>query len=116
MEKKGATALLGDLDSLRRGASEADAVVHLATAGTRLHATAEEPVTTRTIAEAIGRTPGLPVESIAAEDAGKHFGFVGDFFAMSVAASSARTRESLSWEPTGPTLVEDIESGTYGTV
>ncbi|HWO65643.1 MAG TPA: 3-beta hydroxysteroid dehydrogenase, partial [Umezawaea sp.] len=86
-----------------------------APAGTRLHACAEESVTTRTIAEAIGRTLGLPVESIAAEDAGKHFGFVGDFFAMSMAASSALTREGLSWEPTGPTLVEDIESGAYVT-
>ena len=86
-----------------------------ASAGARLHASAEESITTRTIAEAIGRVLGLPVESIAAEDAGKHFGFVGDFFAMSMVASSALTRETLSWKPTGPTLVEDIESGAYGT-
>jgi hypothetical protein len=28
-------------------------------------------------------------------------------------ASSAITRELLGWEPTGPTLVEDIEAGAY---
>jgi len=86
-----------------------------APAGTRLHASAEESITTRTIAEAIGRVLGVPVVSVAAEDAGEHFGFVGDFFAMSMVASSALTREGLSWKPTGPTLVEDIESGAYGT-
>lgn len=47
--------------------------------------------------------------------AGKHLGFVGDFSAMSMAASSALTRESLSWEPTGPTLAEDVGSGACGT-
>ncbi len=28
-------------------------------------------------------------------------------------ASSAITRELLGWEPAGPTLIEDIETGAY---
>jgi nucleoside-diphosphate-sugar epimerase len=73
----------------------------------------EEAVPTRTIAEAIGRALDLPVASIAPADAADHFGVVAGFFATTLTASSARTRAALSWEPTGPTLVEDIDAGAY---
>jgi hypothetical protein len=53
------------------------------------------------------------VKSVAAEDADDHFGFVAGFFAMTMTASSERTRALLGWTPTGPTLVEDIEAGAY---
>jgi hypothetical protein len=33
---------------------------------------------------------------------------------MDAVASSAITRERLGWEPTGPTLLEDIAAGAYG--
>ncbi|MEV1170806.1 SDR family oxidoreductase [Nonomuraea sp. NPDC049784] len=85
-----------------------------APAGSRLHAVAEEAVSTRQIAEAIGHTLGLPVESVAPENAGEHFGFVGRFFGMDMSASSAYTRDLLSWIPAGSTLIEDIRSGAYG--
>jgi nucleoside-diphosphate-sugar epimerase len=84
-----------------------------APAGSRLHAVAEEAVSTREIAEAVGRASGLPVVPVAPEDAAGHFGFVGRFFGMDMSASSTRTRELLGWTPTGPTLVEDIEAGAY---
>ena len=48
-----------------------------APAGAVLHATAEEGVPARTIAEAIGRGLGLPVESVPAERAVEHFGWIG---------------------------------------
>lgn len=51
--------------------------------------------------------------SVAPEDAVEHFGFIGAFFAMDLSASSERTRARFGWEPTGPTLVEDIEAGAY---
>ncbi|MFK8843850.1 SDR family oxidoreductase [Streptomyces sp. Ac-502] len=86
-----------------------------APAGARLHAVAEEAVTTKAIAEAIGRSLGLPVVSIDPADADAHFGFVGGFFARTMTASSELTRAMLSWFPTGPTLVEDIEAGAYVT-
>ncbi|OLT05533.1 3-beta hydroxysteroid dehydrogenase [Pseudonocardia sp. CNS-004] len=85
-----------------------------APAGSRLHAVAEEAVSTREIAEAIGHALGLPVESIAPERAAEHFGIVGSFFGLDMSASSARTRELVGWTPTGPTLIEDILAGAYG--
>lgn len=86
-----------------------------APAGVRLHATAEEGVPTREIAEAVGQALDLPVTSIDPDDAVEHFGWIGRWFGMDGAASSVRTREWLGWEPTGPTLVEDIAAGAYTT-
>jgi nucleoside-diphosphate-sugar epimerase len=77
-----------------------------------LHATAEEGVTTKAIAEAIGAQLGVPVESIP-EDRAAHFSFLVGFFGMDAPASSDVTRELLGWDPTGPTLIEDINAGRY---
>jgi nucleoside-diphosphate-sugar epimerase len=84
-----------------------------APAGARLHAVAEEGVLTRDIAEAIGRAYGLPVTSIAPDDVQGHFGFIGTFFAMDLAAASTKTRQLLGWAPAGPTLIHDIGAGGY---
>jgi nucleoside-diphosphate-sugar epimerase len=84
-----------------------------APAGARLHAVAEEGIPSRDIAEAIGRAFGLPVTSIAPEDVQDHFGFIATFFAMDLAATSAKTRELLGWAPAGPTLAEDLDAGAY---
>ncbi len=81
--------------------------------GSLLHVAAEEAVTTREIAEAVGRSLGIPVASIDPEKAAEHFGFVGRFFGLDMSASSALTRELLEWTPSGPTLTEDIEAGIY---
>lgn len=85
-----------------------------APAGSRLHAVAEEGIATRQIAEAIGRTLRLPVRSVDPDDLGDHFGWIGGFFAMELTATSTRTRELLSWVPSGPTLLQDLDAGAYG--
>ena len=84
-----------------------------APAGTRLHAVAEEGITTRDIATAIGQAFGLPVTSIDPDDVPGHFGWIGTFFGMDLAATSTATRELLGWVPAGPTLVEDLDAGAY---
>jgi nucleoside-diphosphate-sugar epimerase len=84
-----------------------------APAGARLHAVAEEGVPTRDIAEAIGRALGLPAASIAPDDVPGHFGWIGTFFGMDLAATSTATRELLGWAPAGPTLIEDLAGGAY---
>jgi len=84
-----------------------------APAGARLHAVAEDGIPTRDIAEAIGRAFGLPVTSIAPDDAQDHFGWIGTFFGMDLAATSTVTRELLGWVPEGPTLIEDLDAGAY---
>jgi nucleoside-diphosphate-sugar epimerase len=84
-----------------------------APAGSRLHAVAEVSVPTKVIAEAIGEGLHLPVESVSPDSAQEHFGFIGMFWAMDLAATSTATRELLGWAPTGPTLLEDIAAGAY---
>lgn len=84
-----------------------------APASSILHGVAESSVSSKAIAEVIGRGLGLPVVSVAPEDAQSHFGFIGAFFAMDLSSSSAITQELLGWTPTGPTLLEDIEAGAY---
>ncbi|WP_019928938.1 SDR family oxidoreductase [Nocardia sp. BMG111209] len=84
-----------------------------APAGARLHAVAEEGVSTREIAEAIGRALDLPVAAVAPEDVAGHFGWIGAFFAADLTASSTATRELLGWTPTGPALLDDIAAGAY---
>jgi len=97
--------------------SDAAQVIRLglekAPAGTILHAISEEGIPTREIAEAIGRGLGLPVTSIAPEDAPEHFGWIGGFFAMDAPTSSALTQKLLGWTPSGPTLLQDFDSGAY---
>jgi nucleoside-diphosphate-sugar epimerase len=87
--------------------------IEQAPAGSILHVVAEEVISTRAIAEAIGHALGLPVTSVAQEDADAHFGFIGRFFGSTMTASSDRTRAMLDWAPSGPTLLEDIGNGAY---
>ncbi|GIG21345.1 oxidoreductase [Cellulomonas chitinilytica] len=84
-----------------------------ADAGSVVHGVAEEGVPSRAIAEAIGRGLGVPVTSVAPEDAVEHFGWIGRFFSLDVAATSDLTRAQLGWEPTGPTLLQDLAAGHY---
>jgi nucleoside-diphosphate-sugar epimerase len=82
-------------------------------AGSRVHAVGEEGLASRDIAGAIGGFLGVPTVSVAREDVDGHFGWIGRFFGLDITASSAATRESLRWTPTGPTLFDDIAAGAY---
>jgi len=55
----------------------------------------------------------VPVASIAPDDAFGHFGWVSMFFAMDIPAQSTITQELLGWAPTGPTLIDDVDGGSY---
>ena len=77
--------------------------------GARYHAVAEEGVTQRAMAEAIGRRLGLPVKSIPPEDAQAHFGWLAEFAARDLPASSEQTRQKLGWRPIGPAMIADLE-------
>jgi nucleoside-diphosphate-sugar epimerase len=84
-----------------------------ATPGARYHATAEESVTVKAIAEALGKQLNIPVVSIAPEAAAEHFGWFAHMAAIDCPASSAWTQEQLNWHPTHSTLLTDIENGVY---
>ena len=83
--------------------------VEQAPAGSVLHATGDEGVPVRDIAEVIGRHLNLPTASVPAED----LGFLGHVLAVDQPASSALTRELLGWQPVHPGLIEDLDKGHY---
>lgn len=96
---------------------DAAALVRLAVessaGGPVVHAVAEQGITTRDIAIAIGRSVGVAAESIPATDAAGHFGWIAGFFAMDAAVSNALTRERTGWNPEHATLLADIGAGSY---
>ncbi|MCM2474274.1 SDR family oxidoreductase [Rhizobium sp. CG5] len=81
--------------------------------GARYHAVGEEGVTTREIAEALGRGLKLPVVSLSQEKAADHFGWMSMFAALDFPASSAKTRRILGWNPVGPGLIADLDAMDY---
>lgn len=87
--------------------------VEKAPAGSTLHAVGEEGVELGAVAEVIGRHLGVPTESVPADQAVEHFGFIGNLLAVDIPASSAITRELTGWQPTHPGLLEDLEQDFY---
>jgi nucleoside-diphosphate-sugar epimerase len=79
----------------------------------RYHAVGEEGVTTRHIAEALGRGLNLPVVSVDRDKAAEHFGWMAIFAGLDFPASSAKTRLVLGWNPTGPGLTADLDAMDY---
>jgi nucleoside-diphosphate-sugar epimerase len=82
-------------------------------AGSRYHAVAEEGVSTREIAEVVGRGLKLPVVSLSPEEAPAHFGWLAMFAGFDMPASSAQTEHRLGWHPTGPGLIADLKQMRY---
>jgi nucleoside-diphosphate-sugar epimerase len=80
-----------------------------APAGSRLHAVAEEGITLRDTAAAIGRTVGVPVATVSSQDAERHFGFLSGFVGLDNPVSSRITRDTLGWAPTRPGLIADLD-------
>jgi nucleoside-diphosphate-sugar epimerase len=87
--------------------------VEAAPAGSVLHAVADQGVAFREIAEVMARHLGIPTASVAPADAGEHFGHLGHFVALDSPASSAITEKLIGWEPSGPSLLEDLEQDHY---
>jgi nucleoside-diphosphate-sugar epimerase len=114
---KGVSAYIGDGSNRWPAVHRLDAArlyrlaLEQGPAGSVFHAVADEGVPTREIAEVIGRHLNVPAVSIAPEDAGEHFGWIGAFFAVDAPASSALTQERLGWQPTHPGLIADLEEG-----
>lgn len=111
---KGVSAYIGEGNNRWPAVHRFDAarlyrlVLEHGTAGARYHAIGEQGVATREIAEVIGKGLGVPVVSLAAEEALEHFGFLARFFGADCPASSAQTREQLGWQPAGQGLIEDL--------
>jgi nucleoside-diphosphate-sugar epimerase len=117
--EKGAFGYVGDGANVWPAVHRSDAarVFHLALehapAHAVYHAVGEQGVPTRSIAEAIGRHVNVPVDSVDPEDAMAYFGWIGAIWSLDAPSSNGLTREWLGWEPTGPTLLEDLDAGHY---
>lgn len=120
--QKGVSAYIGD-GTTRWAAVHVRDAAHLyrlalekGQAGARYHAIAEEGVSSREIAEAIGWGLKMPVTSIPPQQAEEHFGWLARFAALDLQGSSAITREQLDWNPGGPSLLTDLENLHYSQV
>lgn len=117
--EKGVSAYVGD-GSNRWPAAHVNDVARLyrlalekREAGARYHAVAEEGVAVKDIAEVIGRGLKVPVVAMSPEEAAGHFGWLAMFAGLDLPASSAQTRQRLGWQPTGPSLLTDLEQMRY---
>jgi nucleoside-diphosphate-sugar epimerase len=80
-----------------------------APAGSVLHAVGEEGVPMRQVADVIAAKTGLPAAAVDPEQ----LGVFGALLGGDQPASAITTRQLVSWEPSGPTLLEDLEAGYY---
>ena len=83
--------------------------VESAPAGSVLHAVGDVGLPLREIAEALGRSLGLPAGPV---DAGS-LGFLGGLASIDQPATAALTHSVLGWEPRHPGLIADIDAGFY---
>ena len=117
--QKGVSAYVGDGTNRWPAVHRSDAArlarlaVESAPAGSVLHAVGDEGVPFRQIAEALGRHLGVPTASMAPNEAVDHFGPLGHFVALDSPATAVITRELLGWQPTGPSLLEDLDQDHY---
>jgi nucleoside-diphosphate-sugar epimerase len=81
--------------------------------GARYHAVADEGIAFREIAGVIGRRLNLPVVAKSPEEAAGHFGWFAHFAAIDSPAFSRKTRDELGWQPTGPSLIPDLDRPSY---
>ena len=117
--EKGVSGYIGDGGNRWPGVHRLDAAklyrlaLERGAAGGPFHATAEEGVPFKAIAEVIGRRLNIPVRALSPEEAAAHFGWFARFAGLDAPTSSAHTRDVLGWVPTGPGLLEDVDHPAY---
>jgi nucleoside-diphosphate-sugar epimerase len=69
----------------------------------------------RVIAEAIGQRLNVPAVSIPHDVLmlPGYFGFLANLVTLNLPASNDATRQTLGWEPSQPSLLEDLDNGRY---
>jgi nucleoside-diphosphate-sugar epimerase len=117
--EKGISAYIGEGQNLWPAVHRFDAAelfrlaLEKGAADARYHGSAEGGVPFKEIAEVIGKRLGLPFVSLSAEEAAGHFGWFAHFAAIDNPSSSEWTRKELSWKPTGPGLIADLDRPSY---
>lgn len=72
------------------------------------HAVGDAGIPMKEIAAVIGKNLRLPVADIKDEEAAAHFGWMAHFVTLDLAASAAKTKEQLGWQPIHKGLLEDM--------
>jgi nucleoside-diphosphate-sugar epimerase len=117
--EKGVSAFIGDGLNRWPAVHRIDAahlyrlVLEKGSGGACYHGVADEGVTTREIAEVVGRHLNVRVVSKSREEAADHFGWIALFFGMDGPASSVQTQERLGWRPVQPGLITDLNAPHY---
>ncbi|MDQ1140576.1 SDR family oxidoreductase [Pedobacter agri] len=117
--EKGSSAYVGNGENQWTGVHRLDAAklyrlaLEQATPGARYHGVAEESITLKSIAEAIGKQLNLPVVAKSEDEVTEHFGWFEHFASVNGPASGQLTRKRLNWKPTHPDLIHDLENGVY---
>lgn len=81
-----------------------------APAGAVLHATAEEGISMRAIAQTISAGLGVPARSVPAAQAAAHFSWMSMLVGQDNRVSSQATRELLGWTPGQAGLLQDMRA------
>lgn len=81
--------------------------------GACYHGVAEEGVAFSKIAEVIARRLNLPLVSLDPEAAAQHFTWFEHFARLDCPTSSVQTQAALNWQPTGLSLLADIDQDYY---
>lgn len=81
--------------------------------GTRFHAVAEQGIEMKTIAGLIAQHLEVPLVSLSTEEAAEYFTWFVHFASFNNPTSSEITKAILNWEPTAPSLIEDLETKVY---
>jgi nucleoside-diphosphate-sugar epimerase len=114
-QRTGVSAFVGDGSQRWPAVNRLDAAslfrlaVEKAEPGTVWHAVGDEGDTMLSLAQEIGRVLDVPVEERPAEQ----FGALGTIYSVDQPSSSAITRERLGWDPTHPSLLDDLAAGGY---
>ena len=117
--KTGVSAYVGDGQNRWSAGHRHDAAklyrlaLEKAPPGTVVHATVEEGVPFRDIAQTIGDGLELPTKSVTPDEAKAHFGWFAGFAGLNMSASNAMTRQTLGWTPTGIGLLQDMRENGY---
>lgn len=84
-------------------------------AGDVYHASQEQGVEYKSIAEIVGKTFNLPVKSVSPENSGEKLGLLAILFAANAFPSTTKAR-ALGWNPNNIGLLEDIEKNYQNIV
>ena len=77
--------------------------------GSNIHAVGQEGIPVKDIAEFVAKKLGVETKSVTKEEQAGLGGFIGMVLGLGGQTTTKLTREWTGWNPTGPTLFEDLE-------